>query len=324
MIIFFYGEDNFRSAEKMREIKNKFSQNDKSGTGLSLFDASESKESALEKMRSALLASGLFSPKKLFIAKNIIAETATDEQTKLLKFLKDQIEKIGTDADLVVLFWEANSPRKNNALFKFLLEHAKKQNFEKLTGPKLSQWILARIKISSPETSISSSALEKLITYVGNDTALLTNEIEKLISFSGADLINDTAVDLLVKTNLDNNIFETIEAMSANRKQAALELFHRHLDQGDDPFYLFSMFVYQFRNLLRIASLLESGIFGEFEIAKLSKLHPYVVKKSMSQAKNFGEKKLITIHKKLGTLDTKIKTGQADIKLSLDKFIVEL
>jgi len=123
---------------------------------------------------------------------------------------------------------------------------------------------------------------------------------------------------------MDNNIFETIEAMSANRKPKALELFHRHLDQGDDPFYLFSMLVYQFRNLLRIASLQENGIFSEFEIAKQSKLHPYVVKKSMNQARNFGEKKLIAIHKKLGALDAKIKTGQADIKLSLDKFIVEL
>jgi DNA polymerase-3 subunit delta len=84
------------------------------------------------------------------------------------------------------------------------------------------------------------------------------------------------------------------------------------------------MLVYQFRNLLRIASLQENGIFSEFEIAKQSKLHPYVVKKSMNQARNFGEKKLIAIHKKLGALDAKIKTGQADIKLSLDKFIVEL
>jgi DNA polymerase III delta subunit len=75
---------------------------------------------------------------------------------------------------------------------------------------------------------------------------------------------------------------------------------------------------------LRIASLQENGVFSEFEIAKLAKLHPYVVKKSFTQAKNFGEQKLILIHKKLGTLDTKIKTGQIDIKLSLDKFIAEL
>jgi DNA polymerase-3 subunit delta len=215
-------------------------------------------------------------------------------------------------------------PRKNNALFKFLLENTKKQNFEKLTGLKLNQWILSEIKKSSPESQISKEALEKLIAYIGNDTALIKQELEKLISFSGKAMIESGTIDLLTKANLDNNIFETIEALSANKKKKALELFHRHLDKGDDPFYLFSMFVYQFRILLRIASLLENGIFSEFEIAKLTKLHPYVVKKSLTQARNFGEQKLITIYKKLGALDAKIKTGQADIKLSLDKFIVEL
>ena len=324
MIIFFYGEDTFRSYEKVLEIKNKFSLNDKSRAGLSLFDAKDSKDSAYEKMKATLSASGLFSSKKLFIAKRIIIESPTDEQAKILKFLKEHAEKIKVDPDLVVLFWEEGIPRKNNALFKFLLVQSRKQNFEKLSGTKLNQWIVDSIKISSPEASIAKDALEKLITFVGNDTALLTQELEKLISFSGSSMISAEAIDLLTKADLDNNIFETIEALSANRKRKALELFHRHLDNGDDPFYLFSMFVYQFRNLLRIASLQEDGIFSEFEIAKITKLHPFVVKKSYMQAKNFGENKLTSIYKKLGTLDTKIKTGQADIKLSLDKFIVEL
>ena len=324
MIIFFYGEDTFRSYEKVLEIKNKFSLNDKSRAGLSLFDAKDSKDSAYEKKKATLSASGLFSSKKLFIAKRIITESPTDEQAKILKFLKERTEKIKVDPDSVVLFWEEGTPRKNNALFKFLLAQSRKQNFEKLSGTKLNQWIVDRIKISSPEASIAKDALEKLITFVGNDTALLTQELEKLISFSESSMISAEAIDLLIKADLDNNIFETIEALSANRKKKALELFHRHLDNGDDPFYLFSMFVYQFRNLLRIASLQEDGIFSEFEIAKITKLHPFVVKKSYMQAKNFGENKLISIYKKLGALDTKIKTGQADIKLSLDKFIVEL
>ena len=72
--------------------------------------------------------------------------------------------------------------------------------------------------------------------------------------------------------NWDRNILTDsggyqVYSLSANRKKEALKLFHHHLDNGDDPFYLFSMFVYQFRNLLRIASLLEDGIFNEFEIA---------------------------------------------------------
>ncbi|MEI7425788.1 MAG: DNA polymerase III subunit delta [Candidatus Moraniibacteriota bacterium] len=324
MIIFFYGEDTFRSYEKVLEIKNKFSLNDKSGAGLFLFDAKDFKDNILEKIKTASSLSGLFSSKKLIILKRIIAETSSEEQAKLLKFFKEHDKKLQADLDCVIIFWEEALPRKNNALFKFLLASAKKQNYEKLTGTKLNQWILNKIKSTSPEASISREALEKLIIYVGSDTAMLTQEIEKLISFSGSEIISPATIDLFTKANLANNIFETIEALSANRKKIALELFHRHLDNGDDPFYLFSMFIYQFRILLRISSLQENGVFNEFEIAKITKLHPFVVKKSFGQARNFGEKKLILIHKKLGEIDTKIKTGQLDIKLALDKFIAEL
>lgn len=324
MIIFFYGEDDFRSYEKVLEIKNKFLTNDKPQTGLSLFDAEDSKENIIEKFKASLSLSGLFSQKKLIILKKIITKTPSDEQAKILKFLKANIEKLKIDSDCVIIFWEKEMPRKNNALFKFLLDNTKKQNFEKLSGIKLNQWILGVIKKSAPEAKISGNALEKLITYVGNDTALLNQELEKLLSFSDKAEIKSEDIDLLTKANLDNNIFETIEALSANRKKEALKLFHHHLDNGDDPFYLFSMFVYQFRNLLRIASLQEAGIFNELEIAKVTKLHPYVVKKGLAQARNFGEQKLILIHQKLSALDTKIKTGQIDIRLSLDKFIAEL
>ncbi len=324
MIFFLYGEDSFRSYEKVLEIKKKFSTNDKSGTGLSLFDAKDDKENILKKFRNDLKNTGLFSSKKLLILRRVISHSSSDEQANFLKFLKKNIDQLKTDTDCVIIFWEEETPRKNNALFKFLLTGAKKQNFEKLFDAKLRQWVLERIKTINPDATISQSALEKLLAGANSDTATLYQEIEKLVNFSYPKIIDDQAVSLLTQADWENNIFQTIEALAGNKKQKALELLRRHLDKGDDPFYLFSMFVYQFRNLLRIASLQENGIFNEFEIAKLAKLHPFVVKKSFQPAKNFGEKKLKAIFRKLSAIDTKIKTGKLDIKLALDKFIVEL
>ncbi|HAI73928.1 MAG TPA: DNA polymerase III subunit delta [Candidatus Moranbacteria bacterium] len=324
MIFFLYGEDSFRSYEKVLEIKKKFSINDKSGAGLSLFDAKEEKENILKKFQSDLKNTGLFSSKKLLILRRIISRSSADEQAQILKFFKENIEKIKIDTDCVIIFWEEESPRKNNALFKFLIANAKKQNFEKLQDAKLKQWILERIKNINPDAVISNSALEKLSAGANGDTATLHQEIEKLVNFSYPKMIDEQTVNLLTQTDWENNIFKTIEALADNKKQTALELLRRHIDKGDDPFYLFSMFVYQFRNLLRIASLQENGIFNELEIAKLAKLHPFVVKKSFHPAKNFGEKKLKNIFQKLSAIDTKIKTGKLDIKLALDKFVVEL
>lgn len=238
--------------------------------------------------------------------------------------MKKNIDTLKSNTDCVVIFWEEQIPRKNNALFKFLLLNAKKQNFEKLIGPKINQWVLEKIKKSNSNTEISRTALDKLVVYTNGNTAILSQEIEKLISFSYGKTIDDIAIDSLTKADLDNDIFKTIEALAGKNKKLALKLLRQHLERGDDPFYLFSMFVYQFRNLLRISALQENKIFNEFEIAKITKLHPYVVKKSFSQARNFGLHNLKVIYKNLGEIDTNIKTGKLDAKLALDKFIVEL
>jgi DNA polymerase III subunit delta len=137
-------------------------------------------------------------------------------------------------------------------------------------------------------------------------------------------MITEKDVDQLVNASLDSNIFTTIDAIGANNKKEALFMLHNHIKKGDDPFYIFSMFLYQFRNLLKIADLRESGISSEYEISKITKMHPFVIRKSLGQIRNFTFEKLKNIYQKLGEMDTQIKTGKIDIKLALDKFVAEL
>ena len=194
---------------------------------------------------------------------------------------------------------------------------------------KINQWVLKRLKELDPRASIANSALEKLVAFSGGDTHTLNSEIQKLINFADGKIIKDEDIEKLVTANISIKIFDTIDALGANKKKEAAKLFHEHLKRGEDPFYLFSMFVYQFRNLLKAADLKENSGSDEYEIARVTGLHPFVVKKSLSQIRNFslaGQAldRLKIIYQQLAELDTKIKTGKIDIRLALDKFIVEL
>ena len=71
MIIFLYGEDYFRSNQKIFEIRKKFLSTDKSGSGLSVFDYEEEKE-VFKKIQNALNISNLLATKRLIIVKNSI------------------------------------------------------------------------------------------------------------------------------------------------------------------------------------------------------------------------------------------------------------
>lgn len=320
MLIFLYGEDSFRSHQKLLEIKEKFLKYDSAGSGLSIFDYTGG--NFKNKFLDILGTPNLLSPKRLVITKNLISSGKEEEREETLNYLEKN-KTLADDKDLVVVFFENNLPKKTNALFKFLSKNAKSQNFEKLAGLRIESWVLKRIKELDLKASISKSALEKLIAYSGGDTHVLNSEIQKLVNFSDGRIINDEDVERLVNANISIKIFDTIAALGNNNKKEAARLLHEHLKKGEDPFYLFSMFVYQFRNLLKVADLKDRGG-SEYEIAKTAGLHPFVVKKSLAQIRNFSLDKLKNIYQELSELDTKIKTGKIDIRLALDKFIVEL
>lgn len=322
MIIFLYGEDSFRSGQKVREIKNKFLASDAVGSGLSIFNYGE--KNSKQKLLDVLNTPNLLAPKRLVIARDMLEAGTEEQKDELMEYLKKYEKQIQDDRDLVIIFWEDGQPKKNGKLYKTLIKIAKSQCFEKLIGVKLNQWILQYIKEISPDGGISKSALEKLILFVGNDTNCLDKEIQKLVNFADGKIIQEADVEILVRANLDGNIFNTIDALASNNKKEALRLAQEHFRNGEDAFYIFSMFVYQFRNLLKVADLQEQFQNNDYAIAKAAGLHPFVVKKSLQQLRNFSAEKLKTIYQKLADLDTQIKTGKIEIKLALDKFIVEL
>jgi DNA polymerase-3 subunit delta len=331
MIIFLYGEDSFRSRQKLLEIKNKFLVSDTIGSGLSVFNYGAGAQNSTGKnsrnkqqLLDVLHTPNLLAPKRLVIVQNII-ETGTDiEKDDFIMYLKKYEKQIQADTDLVIIIWEGNQPKKNGKLYKILDKIAKAQNFEKLSDLKLNQWILQRIKEIRNESGISKDALEKIIIFVGSDTNSLDKELQKLIDYTDGKIIQSADVDILVQANLDTNIFNTIDALSSGNKKEALRLVQEHLKKGDDPFYIFSMFVYQFRNILKVADLSEQYHNNDYAIAKATGLHPFVVKKSLNSVRNFPLAKLKIIYQKLSDLDTQIKTGQIDIRVALDKFVVEL
>lgn len=323
MIIFLYGEDSFRSLQKLKEIKNKYLNSDKSGSGLSCFDFSEKAKS--DDIISVFGMPNLLAPKRLVVVKNIISAGSPDEQKKMVDYLKVD-ENIFSDKDLVAVFWEKDNPRKNNSLFKILLDikEVKKQEFSRLSGIKINQWILKRIKEIDDKSSISKTALEKLALFCGGDSAVLDSEMQKLINYAGSKMISDNDVELLTKSKIESNIFSAIDALGAGDKRRAITLFHDNIKKGEDPFYLFSMIIYQFRNMIKIADLVERGFLSEYEISKETKMHPFVIKKTLSQIKTFTYDRLKKIYRKLARLDLAVKTGKMDMKLALDKLVAEL
>ncbi|HOW60608.1 MAG TPA: DNA polymerase III subunit delta [Candidatus Moranbacteria bacterium] len=321
MFIFLYGADTFRSLEKLSALKNKYLEKNSSGTDLSVLDYDNA--SAIKNLSDILSAQGLFSTKQLIIVKNILLSGSIEKQKDVLEFLKSR-DELENDNDAIIVFFEKDSPKKNSSLFKFLSAHAKSQEFSPYDGAHLANWVLAYAKKISSDVSFSRNALNMLLAATGNDLYVLSNEITKLINYKGSGIIKEEDIELLVKSKIDSTIFETIEALCSGDKNRALALLHEQLEKGEDIFYILSMYAYQLRTILKIGDFLWQGISNTYDIAKTSKLHPYVVRKTLPQAKVLGEKKAKQIFCDLAQIDQDAKIGKIDPVLALDIFIVSL
>lgn len=321
MIFFLYGQDSFRSREKLTEIKNKFLSKDSSGSGLSVLDYGE--KTTANAFREALASDGLFSTKKLLITLNTITKGALDIQKEILMQLQSKTN-LETDSDTVVVIWEESEPKKNNALYKFLAKHSKKQQFDLLDETNLFKWAAQKIAKENSAVTLDKNALQLLISYTGSDLFLLDKELQKLSNYKNQGTITKEDVDLLVKSNTNSSIFQAIEAISLGNSNQALKLFHEQISQGEDPFYILSMYLYQIRNLLKVGSYFWEGNTNEYTIAKLAGVHPFVAKKSIAQLRNLSESKLKNMMQKIQDIDVAVKTGKTDIIFALDAFLASL
>lgn len=321
MLIFLFGADNFRSQEKLSELKNQYLTKNSSGTDLSVLEYGES--GPIKKLSEILSARGLFSSKQFVIVKNTCTKGSTDQQKELLAYLKTE-KTLADDADSIIIFYEGGAPKKNGALYKYLFTNTKKQEFAPLEGVTLANWALALAKKLSPETSISKNALNQLLAATGNDLHVLNNEITKLVSYKTNGEITEEDIKILVKSKVDSTMFETIEALSSGNKARALQLLHEQIAKGEDVYYILSMYTYQIRTLLKIGDFYWQGMTSAPQIAQASGIHPYVVQKSLNQIRNLSEEKTKQMLRDLAEIDQNAKTGKVDPILALDTFIVSL
>ncbi|KPJ54654.1 hypothetical protein AMJ47_03815 [Parcubacteria bacterium DG_72] len=306
MLIFLYGQDTYRSREKLNEIVEHYKKTHQSGLNLRYFDA---KNLSFQELKDELQIVPMFQEKKLFV----LADIASNQEFKE-SFMKNS-KKI-LDSDNVILFYEGGEVKKDS-FFNLLKKQAKTQAFEVLAGQKLKKWLAKECE--KHQASIDPQALNRLIEYVGNDLWQLSNEVQKLAAFKKGKEITVKDVMLLVKPKIETDIFKTIDAIALKNKKQALNLLHKHLEKGDNPLYLFSMINFQFRNILCIKDLMEKG-----KPLARSGLHPFVVRKSYQQAQRFSFDELKKIYQKIFQVDYNIKTGKVEAQTALDLLIAEL
>lgn len=312
----FFGEEGFLVKRKIfQEIRFFLEKNP--NAKIEKFEAGQGQNKLDEFKEKYRQGGGLFSSKKLLVLDNA-EELVKEEQEEIAKILED------SRVNEVLLGWVGK--KQKNKLFSFFAEKNGLEEIKKLNSQQIGEWIKEETAFrTGNKLGINQSAVSRLDVFFGRDMWRLDRELEKLINYCvGAKEISPEIVDRLCAGNIETKIFALVDAIGKKDKRKSLEQIGFLISQGDDQFYIFSMMVYQMRNLAQVFNCRKKGIFSARAISREIGLHPYVAEKTLRQAGNFSEKKIKNLYELLSRLDNLIKTGKIEIKEALLDFTVKV
>lgn len=280
---------------------------------MNIFDFDLLNAGYLEKLLDTARSSSFFNEHKLLVCKNLFNDKIT--ANTLVEYISKY--NLHTISDLTLMavenFSEKDLVLKHKELFRFLADKDNMvKNIEDLGSARLSEWIRNEFHLRG--CSIGDEALKNLIATAGSNSWALINEIEKLCAHRRAGDIAVTDINLLVVPKVNLNIFDLIDAIGSRNNKKAFELLYRELKTGRDPYYILTMVIYQLRNLVIIKGL-QRQKYSESEIAKKSKLHPFVIKKGFKSSFQFDE--VVKVYGRLLSIDSGFKMGELDLENSL-------
>ena len=309
MIIFLYGPDSYRLKQNSQIVLDNYRKKYPAGIFFK-FDLADTDEIA--KAEDTVKGGSLFGEIKLLVLKNVFSNKAgSDRMGELIK-----TQNLLKEKNIVLLLVENQEGKelaKNKTLFTLLAgKDNMVRNIEYLEGEKLTKWI--KNEFALRKCFIELDAIKELIATVGNESRSLMNEIDKLCNFKVNGVIKREDVALLGFKKMDLNIFDFVDAIAGKNKARAYEILFKEIKNGQDPYYLLTMIVYQFRNLIIVKDLQKQGC-SELEITRKTKIHPFVVKKAVKSPIKFDE--AVRTYGRLLAMDTGFKMGQINLEDSL-------
>jgi len=319
MIIFLHGADTFRTRRFLQELKDKFTRDvDPDANSFNLIDGTTV---TFKDIQEKINTGSLFVKKRMVVIENIFK----NRKEKIFAELADYLKKFTSSEDNIIIFRDEEIGTKDKSLttdakklFTLLSKQPYSQEFKPLTDNQLLTFITKEIKSYQKEIGIPAASL--LINLTGGDLWLIASNLRKLAFSSAAKTVTSAEIKESVPGSYDENIFGLTDALSAKNKKLAINLLEEQYAAGLSDEYLLTMLIRQFKILLQIRTALDEKI-NPANLASQLKLHPFVIKKGLLQAKNFTVSGLKNYLDRLIRLDFLNKTGNGDIKTELNLLI---
>lgn len=297
MLYLLYGKDTLRSRQKLNELLD-FFRSKKENSGVFRMDEENFN---IEELEGFLKSKSLFGEKSVVVCEGLLENKAASN------FILKNFDRCA-NSDSIFLFLEKEI--SDELLGPFKENSEKIQKFDLLVGAKIKKWMqeeAEKRKIKLPE-----SVQEKIAEKCGNDLWCVSSEME-LYSLGGG--IESAAV------KEKYNPFQICDAVASRDRKTSWILLQKALLNGVPAEEVFWKIWWQVKTLLLVKFLAGANVKN---IEKESGLKSYPAQKALAAIRNFSSSELNQLSWNLVDLYHKIRKGQAEFEIGLEKILISL
>jgi DNA polymerase-3 subunit delta len=325
MIIFLYGEDTFRSIEKMRVMRDAFKAKfDSAGMNLLEIDFAKKMKlgrggSVLGEVMQAVQSPPFLSEKRMVVLKGLLEEKKkkADAEPWIAPF-----ENVPESTIVIVHSGLKEAAAKRHSFVKAFdgKEGVHTYSFDLMKGAELSRWVEDSVRALGG--GIDANGVRLLVEASGGSLWMLRGEIDKLVSYAHGEVITGEMVQFMGCRRSDDVIFPLMDAISQGRSGSVLRLLAEQRRFGAHDIYLLTMLARQIRLLLAARAFLDGGSVGDF--SKESGVHGFVAKKVLGQARGIASEDVSRWHDCVYAFDLKAKTGGIAPDVAVDLLVADM
>ena len=229
------------------------------------------------------------------------------------------VEYLPQMPDTTCMLFVENEVDKRNRLYKKVKDLGYVAEMERQDARQLGAW--AGGILAKEGKKITGRTMELFLSKTGDDMENIRMELEKLISYTlGREVITDEDVMAVCTVQVTNRIFEMVSAIVNRQPRKAMDLYEDLLTLKEPPMRILFLIARQFNQLLQVKDLMGKGM-DKGTIASKLKMQPFVVGKTMPQARQFGREQILSYVEFCVETEEAVKSGRLQDRLAVELLI---
>ena len=223
--------------------------------------------------------------------------------------------------DTTCMLFVEDEVDKRNKLYKRVKELGYVSEMTRQDTAQLARW--AGGILAKEGKKITGRTMELFLSMTGDDMENIRMELEKLISYTlGRDVITNEDVQAICTVHVTIKIFDMISAIANRQTRKAMDLYEDLLTLKEPPMRILFLIARQFNQILQVKEMMAKGA-DRGTIASRLKMQPFVVGKTMPQAKQFSREQILSYVTLCVEAEEAVKSGRLQDRLAVELLITK-